>query len=456
MSAKSEKVRFSKPFWVASTVEMLERMAYYAVFIVLTIYLSDILGFTDVEAGLISGIFSGGLYLLPTFSGAIADKIGFRKSMLLAFSLLTIGYIGLGAFPSFFESKGLVEYAETTTFKGIEDSSMRWNIVPVLLFIMVGGSFIKSIISGTVAKETSPENRAKGYSLFYMMVNIGAFTGKTIVEPLRRGLGSEGLVVLNYFSAAMTFMSLLLIYFMYHSSHTEGEGKSMKELLSALGKVVTNGKLIAITLIVSGFWTVYYQLYATMPKYVIRMVGEDATPAWYANMNPLIVVLLVNFVTNMMRKKRAVTSMTIGMLLMPIAALTMASGNLLHVDSILGLHPVAFMMIVGIAFQALAETFISPRFLEYFSLYAPKGDEGLYLGFSHINSFISSLLSFGLSGFLLAKYCPDPKLFDSHEAWQVASSHAHYIWYYFAVIGLVSSIALYIFGKLTKNTEERA
>ena len=35
---------FSRAFWVSSTVELFERMAYYAVFIVLTIYLSNILG----------------------------------------------------------------------------------------------------------------------------------------------------------------------------------------------------------------------------------------------------------------------------------------------------------------------------------------------------------------------------------------------------------------------------
>ena len=82
---------FSRAFWTANVAEMLERMAYYGVFIVLTIYLSNILGFNDFEASMISGLFSGGLYLLPIFTGAYADKIGFRKSMLLAFALLTIG-----------------------------------------------------------------------------------------------------------------------------------------------------------------------------------------------------------------------------------------------------------------------------------------------------------------------------------------------------------------------------
>ncbi len=41
---------FTRAFWVSNTVELFERMAYYAVFIVLTIYLSSILGFNDFEA----------------------------------------------------------------------------------------------------------------------------------------------------------------------------------------------------------------------------------------------------------------------------------------------------------------------------------------------------------------------------------------------------------------------
>ena len=79
---------FTRAFWVSNTVELFERMAYYAVFIVLTIYLSTILGFNDFEASMISGLFSGGLYLLPIFSGAYADKIGFRKSTAPAFRIL--------------------------------------------------------------------------------------------------------------------------------------------------------------------------------------------------------------------------------------------------------------------------------------------------------------------------------------------------------------------------------
>ena len=155
-----------------------------------------------------------------------------------------------------------------------------------------------------------------------------------------------------------------------------------------------------------------------------------------------------------MRKKTALTSMTFGMFIMPISALCMASGNMLDGNTtILGMHPVAFMMVVGIVFQGLAETFISPRFLEYFSLQAPKGEEGLYLGFSHLHSFLSSILGFGLSGFLLSKYCPEPTLFATHEEWVAASANAHYIWYYFGAIALVSAFALIIYGQVVKRLD---
>jgi dipeptide/tripeptide permease len=135
--------KFSKAFWVANSVELLERLAYYAVFIVITLYLSNVWGFSDIEAGVISGTFSACLYLLPTFAGALSDKIGFRSAIIIAFLLLTLGYGGLGVLPTFLESAGLVTYGMTTTFSGLNESYLRWSIVPILVLIVIGGSFIK-------------------------------------------------------------------------------------------------------------------------------------------------------------------------------------------------------------------------------------------------------------------------------------------------------------------------
>jgi len=341
----------------------------------------------------------------------------------------------------------------------LQESDSRWLIVPIMVVIMIGGSFIKAVITGTVATTTTAANRAKGFAIFYMMVNIGAFSGKTIVKPLRESMGDLGLINLNYFAAGMTLVAFISILLFFKNAERSTGAKSMDQILRALWKVLGNGRLIFLILIITGFWMVQHQLYATMPKYVLRMAGEGASPSWYANVNPLTVVLTVALVTSLMRRKSALFSMTTGMFIMPISALTMASGNLLQGNVDLGFvsfHPIAFMMIVGIIFQGLAESFISPRFLEYFSLQAPKGEEAMYLGFSHLHSFISSILGFGLSGYLLDAYCPDPRKFASHEAWQAAAGNAHYIWYVFATIALVSAISLIIYGKVIRHLDKKA
>ena len=428
LNKKKVTWKFPGAFWTANLVELFERAAYYAVFIAITLYLSRVVGFNDIEAGWIGGIFAAGLYFLPPFTGAFADKIGFRNAIILAFGLLSIGYFTLGALP------------------------YKITVLPALVILMFGGSFIKSIITGTVAKTTHEETRARGYSIFYGMVNVGSFLGKTFAYPLRINWGLESI---NYYAAVMTFLALVVVYFFYKNVNIDGEGKSFKEVWEGLVRVVSNVRLLLLILIVTGFWIIQGQLYATMPKYVLRTVGEHASPEWIANVNPFVVMISVVFITNLMKKVRAVTSMTVGMFLMPLSALLMASSPVLESltgqsVSIFGLfsaHPITVMMIAGIMVQGLAECFISPRYLEYFSLQAPKGEEGLYLGFSHLHSFLSSILGFGISGYLLTAYAPDPAILTPDQMIH-AYDHAHYIWYYFAVIGLTAAAALLLYRGL--------
>jgi MFS family permease len=158
--------------------------------------------------------------------------------------------------------------------------------------------------------------------------------------------------------------------------------------------------------------------------------------------------------------------MLVGMILMPFSALAMSmsqeletiTGPMVSVFGLFSAYPLTIMMIVGISIQGLAECFISPRFLEYFSLQAPKGEEGLYLGFSHLHSFISAVLGFISSGFLLDAYCPDPKTLpaDLTEIQRAAVyADAHVIWYYFIGVGLVSAVSLVIFKFVTEKRDAK-
>jgi dipeptide/tripeptide permease len=426
--SKKQSWTFPRAFWTANTVELFERSAYYAVFIAITLYLSRVVGFNDINAAWIAGIFSAGLYFLPPFTGAFADKIGFRKAVILAFVLLSVGYFSLGALP----------------YKVI--------VLPSLVVLMFGGSFIKSIITGTVAKTTTEETRARGFSIFYGIVNVGSFVGKTFAYPLRM---EWGVTSINFYASAMTFIALIVVIIFYKNVNREGEGKTFKEVREGLIRVVTNMRLLILIFIVSGFWIVQQQLYATLPKYVLRTVGENARPEWLANVDPLIVMTCVVLITNLMRKVKAVNSMIVGMFLIPAAALLMASSSILEkimgpsvsIFGIVHANPITIMMIAGIIVMGFAECFISPRYLEYFSLQAPKGEEGLYLGFSQLQVFFSSILGFGISGYLLTIYAPDPKGLTPEQLLH-AYDNANYIWYYFAGIGFIAAFTLLIYKKM--------
>jgi len=435
-----ESWKFPKDFWLANAMELCERAAYYGFYILLTVYLTDIVDFSDMWGNTIAGLFAGFLYFLPPFSGAVADRIGFKKGLILAFGLLTVGYFFLGVFHS------------------------KPAVIFFLFVLMIGSSFIKPLITGTVAKTSNEANRARAFSLFYWVVNIGAFGGKTVVPWIRKGIGLE---YINFFSAGMSFVALIVAVVVFKEIDKKEDRKSFKEIFNSLIKICTHPRLMALTIITSGFWLIQSQLYATMPKFILRMVGQDANPSWLANVNPFVVVIFVVFITQWMKKYNAVTSIFLGMLLMPFSAFAMSLGPWLEsmygleigIFGSLVLHPFTVMMIVGISIQALAECFISPRFLEYFSFQAPKGEEGVYLGFSHLHSFFSYIAGGVISGALLSKYCPDPKTLPEGLSQVEKAAYyadAHTIWWYFAAIGVISALALLIFKFVTDRNDKKA
>ena len=146
--------RFPRTFWFANSAELCERAAYYGMFITLFRYLNTDIGFTDPETGLVTALFAGGIYFFPTFMGIMADKIGFKQALMVAFTLLTAGYALLGLF------------------------QLKLTAVMALVLIMLGGAIIKPVISGTVAKCSDSDHRARAMSIFYMVVNIGLVLGQ--------------------------------------------------------------------------------------------------------------------------------------------------------------------------------------------------------------------------------------------------------------------------------------
>ena len=432
--------RFPRAFWVANVIELFERAAYYGVFIALAVFLTSVVGFTDIQAGWVGASFAGLIYLFPLVTGAISDRIGFRPALIISFALLTAGY-------------GLLWIAPRP--------------IPVIfgLFLAaVGGSFVKPLITGTVTICSNDASRARAFSLFYMLVNVGSFSGKSVAGPVRKALG-VGAVPL--YSAGAAAIALLIGLFMYRPpENINTRPRSVREAFVGLATVLKNGRFLALILITAGFWLIQGQMYASMPKYVLRTVGDGAMPEWYANVNPLVVVLCVVPVTHLVRRLAPVASIAIALALIPLSAIIMGfSAAIGPMAAAIGItaHPVTVAMVLGIALQGFAECFLSPRYYEFASKQAPPGQEGLYMGYAHVNTFFAWFFGFVLSGYLLDAFCPDPsKLSAADQAARLAAiagsgamppayEHAHVIWWVFASVGVAAFGALMLLMRTSRD-----
>ena len=107
MSSFSKVIhKFPSAFWLANTMELFERWAWYGMFIPLALYLTGstdtgALGFSQVEKGTLMGTVVAILYFLPVITGAIADKFGYRKTLIVAYIILASGYFFMGKVSSY-------------------------------------------------------------------------------------------------------------------------------------------------------------------------------------------------------------------------------------------------------------------------------------------------------------------------------------------------------------------
>src|SRR3954466_13597329 len=91
------KMGFERPFWVANITELFERLSYYAAFASLARYLHEVLKFPVQQASSLTGLFGGLVWFLAAFGGTVADRLGFRRALSLAYLVLSCSYFLLGS-----------------------------------------------------------------------------------------------------------------------------------------------------------------------------------------------------------------------------------------------------------------------------------------------------------------------------------------------------------------------
>jgi len=221
-SSKIHLKEFPSTFWVANTLEIFERMAWYGFFAVSSLYITGAigeggLGFTDEDRGVLQGVVTFFLYLFPVVTGALADRYGFKKMLITAFIVLIPAYYLLGqlkTFPTFFLA---------------------------FMLVALGAAMFKPVIIGTVSKTTTEKTASMGFGIFYMMVNIGGFVGP-IVAGIVRAISWE---YVFYASAGWIAVNLVIVSIFYKEPKISGDTKdvrSLKKVLTDMVEVLGNGR----------------------------------------------------------------------------------------------------------------------------------------------------------------------------------------------------------------------
>ena len=164
-SQRLQEIRtgFERPFWVANITEIFERLSYYAVFAVLARYLHEALLFPSDQAARLSGFFGASVWVMAVFGGAVADRIGFRRALSLAYFILTCSYFLVGSIAA-------------PWLAPIRNLMPLGVMAGIILFLpALGVALVKPSVVGTTAGASKENVRSIGYSIYYTLVNIGSF-----------------------------------------------------------------------------------------------------------------------------------------------------------------------------------------------------------------------------------------------------------------------------------------
>lgn len=385
---KELRADFHPSFWVANGMELFERLAYYGQQIVFMVYLRNNLGFTESEAGGLSGFFGGLIYLLPILGGTLADKWGFRKAFSVAFSILGIGYFLIG-------SVGM------TAFRGVYgDLSLYWLLMLFLLLTAFGGSFIKPSVLGTVAVTTTERTKSLGFAVYYWLVNAGAMIGPTIAYFVRDSFGNEFVYLVSSLSCfAMLAVNLLLFRDVADEKVQASEtlGKKIANLFVVLGNV----KFMVFLLIYSLYWIIFWQEFIIVPYYITDYISADAPYEIVQSWAGAGAIILLQIPVNRWTKNIPTrTAILIGF----------AVSSLIWV--IIGIAPSIPTIAAGIVAFAVGEMIQAPRYYEYISEIAPPGQQGLYQGYAFLPIAIARFVGDPFGGWIYqtAKAAGDPSL----------------------------------------------
>ena len=454
-------------------MEMIERLAYYGVRVVMPIYIASAadpagLHFTHVQKGTIFAWWAVAQSIVPVFSGDFSDRYGYKRTIALATAIKILGYVLM---------------ATQREFGGF---------LIGCLTLAFGTAIFKPGLQGTLAQGISDKNSALGWGLFFQVVNIGGFLG----PPLAGILYDLSWPHVFYGCASVVSLNFLLL--LTYEEVSSGSNLSTRswDVVKLTCRELLRFRLLLLIFIMSGAWIMQNQLFDMLPNFIEDWVdtsdliaalglgaghiaretsrGLQIRQEWLVNVDAGMIVLFMVSMALWIGRFPRLPSIVIGTI---VASL----GLLLS-----GLTTVGLYCFLGIVIFALGEMASTPRMTEYFATIAPPGKKALYLGYEKmplaIGWFGGSLLAGSMydeqgdKANLALRYLsehtgmePDvvstlqrteamevlQRVLDKTPAevtdilWLTYSPYQ--VWFLFAAIGIASAGALAVFGRYARR-----
>jgi POT family proton-dependent oligopeptide transporter len=436
---------FPRTFWVANVMELFERGAYYGLNALLGRYLTDkaggALGFTEDRAGLLQSVVYALTYIVPILGGALADRYGYRRMLLFAFSLLSGGYFLSGQVDGY------------------------WVIFASLLIMATGSGLFKPIISGTIARTTDEKNSGFGFGIYYWTINVGAFVAPLVAGWLKgRFDWSAVFTASSLYCAAM----LLPTLFVYRDPPRPASTKTFKEVLGGALTVLSDARFMLLIFVYSCFWILYFQNFGTVLWYLrdfidptplndginhavnglLAMLGSDGRIDFRLDaehvtvVNAGTIVLLQVVVSRVVKNLPALPTMVGGIVIGSLGFFCLAIST----------NP--WIFILGIAVFSVGEMTAHPKYFSYMGIVAPQDRKAVYMGYTFLYGVVGSLVGSNVGGEAYAAILTPLK----GKAGSAAT--LRWFWLVFAFLGVATSLLLVVynryFGVDSPETQRRA
>ena len=399
---------FDRPFWVANISELFERLSYYAVFAVLARYLHESLHFDVERASSLTGMFGGWVWFLAVIGGAVADRLGFRRALSLAYLILSFAYFTLGSIGA-------------SWFAPVRNAVPLVTLVAIVLVLpALGVALVKPSVVGTTARASKENVRSVGYSIYYTLVNVGSTCGPFVAGWVR----AETLFRIAALSVFL-MLFLVLLFFKEPRLANAAPAPSLGQVGKNFLTVLSNPRFMLFLLIFTGYWIVFWQEFIALPLYISSYIDPKANTAWILMTDPLVVIcgtMLIGFLT---KRLHAFHAIVLGTLITSLAWI------------LLIVHPSVWMSVATLVVVAIGEIMQQPRYYDYISRLAPPEQQGTYMGFAFLPLGVGSFIAGPFSGWLMRHYGE-----ELHQQQMV--------WWWVIGVGVATTLLLWIYDRVIR------